>query len=313
MINSDMLAKNCKFEYKIFRLSLFFAVNSSTEWTYEAIYMIVVFNFDPVALQLYGLTLYWYGICFAFGVWVVCTGLESDKKLRSLLVSKKEFDHFITLLLIGVLFGAKLGYLFFYTPLHLFPAILCSPAGLSFHGAVCGAIIAILGFSYRYHLSFIQLIDQVAYHIPKGLFFGRIGNFLNSELWGRPTESNWGVIFQRTDSLMVPRYPSQLYEALGEGLVLWWLLSFIRKRYPYDGAISSFFLIGYGLVRFIIEQWRQPDYQVGFVLGLLTMGQILCSIMIFFGIVLLCYSIRKASSKISRSSMQSWTSFCKRS
>jgi phosphatidylglycerol:prolipoprotein diacylglycerol transferase len=228
--------------------------------------MLFHFNLDPVAITVAGLSIHWYGLCFATGVWIVCFLLESDHSFQCLFKSKKQLDSFILVLLIGTMIGAKLGYLAFYTPQHLLFETLFSLSGLSFHGAVMGVVLAIFIFSAHSQIAFIRLTDRAAFYTPLGLFFGRIGNFLNSELWGRPTGEPWGIIFEKTDKLLLPRHPSQLYEAFGEGLLLWILLRAISKRYKFDGLLSSSFMIGYGLLRLIIEQWRQPDAHIGFVL-----------------------------------------------
>jgi phosphatidylglycerol:prolipoprotein diacylglycerol transferase len=249
--------------------------------------MAIFFNLDPVAFTILGVGIRWYGLCFATGVWLVCTCLEYDRSFQSLFSSKKQFEHFIFALLIGVLLGAKAGYLLFYTPSYAFWSTLFSPAGLSFHGALLGLILSLLGFSYQVKIPFIKLTDKIAEYVPLGLFLGRIGNFLNSELWGRATGSSWGFIFQRTDPLLLTRHPSQLYEACAEGLLLWTMLQLIRIRYPYDGMMSSSFLVLYGLLRAIIEHWREPDQHLGLFFFSLTMGQILCLVMILLGFALM--------------------------
>jgi phosphatidylglycerol:prolipoprotein diacylglycerol transferase len=162
--------------------------------------MLFHFNLNPVAIKIAGLSIHWYGLCFATGVWIVCFLLERDNSFQSLFKSKKQLDAFILLLLIGTIIGAKLGYLVFYTPQHLFLQTLCSASGLSFHGAVIGVVVAIFIFSLHSKIAFIRLTDRAALYTPLGLFFGRIGNFLNSELWGRPTGGQWGIIFEKTDS-----------------------------------------------------------------------------------------------------------------
>ena len=166
--------------------------------------------------------------------------------------------------------------------------------GLSFHGGLMGVVISLFVFSKRKNIEFLRLIDGVALSMPIGLGLVRIGNFLNGELYGRPTDSEWGFIFP-TDPFGLLRHPSQLYESFGEGILLFVILMTVNKLTKINGIISSCFLIFYGLIRFIIEYYRQPDAHIGYVaFDSLSMGQILCIPMIVIGIFMFIYSRKTA-------------------
>ena len=168
--------------------------------------------------------------------------------------------------------------------------------GLSFHGALLGMAIASFVFARRQHVSFAVVADTLALAGPPGLFFGRIGNFINGELYGRPTTVPWAMVFP-TDPSRTPRHPSQLYEAVCEGLVLSGMIWALERRavtrgWYRPGVLTGAFLIGYGVLRFLIEFTRQPDAQVGFVVGPFTMGQILCTVMVASGVIVLAQVYR---------------------
>jgi phosphatidylglycerol:prolipoprotein diacylglycerol transferase len=208
-------------------------------------------------------------------------------------------DYFVWAIL-GLLIGARLGYVLFYNPGYylehplevIFPF---NPAngfryigisGMSYHGGAIGVFVATLMFCHKHRINFWNFGDLFCAAIPLGYTFGRIGNFINGELYGRITSVPWGMYFP-LDSYHQLHHPSQLYEACFEGIFLFVILWSIRKKKYFDGFLSSLYLISYGIVRFFIEFFREPDPQLGFVLGILTMGQILCLLMIVFGIVLM--------------------------
>ncbi|MCX5840923.1 MAG: prolipoprotein diacylglyceryl transferase [Deltaproteobacteria bacterium] len=161
-------------------------------------------------------------------------------------------------------------------------------SGMSYHGGAIGVLSASLIFCRRHQIDFWRFADLFIPAIPLGYTFGRIGNFINGELYGRATTVPWGMIFP-ADSLQLIRHPSQLYEALFEGLVLFAVLWMIRKKSPFDGFLLAFYVIGYGLVRFFIEFFREPDTQVGFVWASLSMGQVLCILMILAGLAVMMW------------------------
>jgi len=248
----------------------------------------------PLALRWYGLM---YLIGYIVGIWL------ARRRVRRGLVpfDAKAIDNLVMYLVIGMLIGARLVYVLVYDPAayatHPLRALAIWEGGLSFHGAVLGMGIAIVIFSRRYHLPFWTVADTFALAGTPGLFFGRLGNFINGELYGRPTNVPWAMIFP-TDRRHLPRHPSQLYEAVSEGLllffVLWTLERFaVRGGWYRPGLLSGAFLIGYGVIRFLLEFTRQPDPQLGFVIGPLSMGQVLSSLMILAGAVILIVIYRR--------------------
>jgi phosphatidylglycerol:prolipoprotein diacylglycerol transferase len=205
-------------------------------------------------------------------------------------------------IILGLIIGARLGYVLFYNfsyylghPLEIFLPFdftngirFVGISGMSYHGGAIGVLVAALIFCRRRQINFWRLVDLFAPAIPLGYTFGRIGNFINGELYGRATAAAWGMIFP-LDPLQVVRHPSQLYEAFFEGLVLFAVLWTIRKRSPFDGFLLALYLMGYGLVRFFIEFYREPDGHVGFIWVSLTTGQALCLLMMAAGAVVLIW------------------------
>ena len=204
-------------------------------------------------------------------------------------ISLKEFDDLITYLIISIIVGGRLGYIFFYNlgyyisnPLSI---IKIWEGGMSFHGALIGIIIATYLFSVKKKLSFLALLDTIACVAPIGIFFGRIANFINGELVGKVTDISWSVIFPNID--MLPRHPSQLYEAFLEGIILLLILNiFIFKKNYKTGMCSCLFLICYGFFRVVAEFFREPDAQIGYLLNLFSMGTFLSFLMMLSGLIL---------------------------
>ena len=214
-------------------------------------------------------------------------------------------DYFVWAIL-GVILGGRLGYVFFYNPVYyldhpleiLFPFDISNGfrfigiSGMSYHGGA----IAVLAFSVMFcrqrKIDFWRFADLFCPAIPLGYTFGRLGNFINGELYGRATTVAWGMVFP-LDPLHLLRHPSQLYEAFFEGIVLFAVLWLMRRKSPFDGALFAWYLIGYGVVRFFIEFFREPDVQLGFVFGPFSMGQLLCFVMIAAGA--LFYAIRRSA------------------
>lgn len=214
-------------------------------------------------------------------------------------------DYFIWAIL-GVIVGGRLGYVFFYNPGYYLqhPLEIIFPfefdgglrfvgiSGMSYHGGVIAILAASIVFCRRRKIDFWRFADLICPAIPLGYTFGRIGNFINGELYGRATDVPWGMVFP-LDERHLLRHPSQLYEAFFEGIVLFAVLYLIRKKGAFDGALFAFYLIGYGTIRFFIEFYREPDAQLGFVLGPLSMGQLLCFLMIGAGAAI--YALRRAA------------------
>ncbi|MBP5993574.1 MAG: prolipoprotein diacylglyceryl transferase [Candidatus Moranbacteria bacterium] len=254
---------------------------------------------DPVAFSIGFLSVHWYGICFLLGIAAVWLWLKRDQKhhlggARSALV-----DEFLFVMLIGALIGARLGYALWYAPAYFleYPLALISPfdplsggyvgfSGLSFHGALVGLALACFIWTARQQQDFLIWIDRIVLAVPLGIFFGRIGNFMNGELWGRPTEMVWGVYFPLADSVL--RHPSPLYEALGEGVLLFVVLSLLRRYVvSRSGQMGAWFLFLYGWVRFLLEYFREPDIQVGLLAFEFSLGQWLSLGLIGLGGVIL--------------------------
>ena len=247
---------------------------------------------NPVLFRIGPLTVRWYGVMYVVGYFVGARIAERRGERGLVRLARNDVSDLIGYLMVGMLLGARLMYAAVYEPGHYFNHPLEFFAiwhgGLSFHGAVIGMVAATAIFSHRRKLPFLTVADTLALAGTPGLFFGRIGNFFNAELYGRATTLPWGMIFP-TDPLRIPRHPSELYEAIGEGVILalflFWLERRSLKRGWYrPGLLSAAFLIGYGVIRFLIEFTRQPDKQLGFVLGPFSAGQLLCVAMIVVGI-----------------------------
>ncbi len=242
-------------------------------------------NFDPVAFNIFSLEIRWYSLSYIFGIffgWYYC-----KKKLIKNENYQKLFDDYIFYLIIAIILGGRLGYVFIYNLNYYFnnpiEILMIWKGGMSFHGAVVGIILMTYFFSIRNKISVFYLLDLVALSSPIGIFFGRISNFINSELYGRETDIFWSVKFVLVDNLS--RHPSQIYEAICEGLILFIILNFlISNKNKKDGYISSLFLIFYSIFRFIIEFTREPDEQIGLLIYNLSMGQLISIFVLIIGI-----------------------------
>ncbi len=251
-------------------------------------------DLDPILIDFGFIALRWYSLSYVLGIilgWWLGKKIIKDLSPKiNLKFNLKEFDDLITYLIISLILGGRLGYIFFYNleyyvsnPLDI---IKIWEGGMSFHGALIGIIIGTLIFSLTKKISLFFLLDVIACVSPIGIFFGRIANFINGELVGKVTEVSWSVIFPKLD--MLSRHPSQLYEAFLEGLVLFLILnSSISKKEYKVGTCSYLFLIFYGIFRIIAEQFREPDAQLGFIIGSLSMGTILSGLMIVAGLIIL--------------------------
>ncbi len=218
-------------------------------------------------------------------------------KKRKLSITEDTVEQFYFYIILGLIAGARVGYIIFYNldfyirnPLDMFAVW---HGGMSFHGGLIGVIVAAIIFSKRYKLDFFMLSDLVVVTAPVGLGLGRIGNFINGELYGRVTTVPWAMVFPSGGPL--PRHPSQLYEFLLEGVLLFIVLWRLKNRGFKSGIISGLFLILYGVFRFIAEFFREPDPQLGFVIGPFTMGQMLSSVMVIGGIFLLLIRSRRVT------------------
>ena len=256
-------------------------------------------NFDPVAIQIFTLEIRWYSLAYIIGIlfgWILSKKvfiLDSD--------IKDKFDDFITYLILGIIVGGRLGYILFYNFEYYFsnPGDIFKiwQGGMSFHGGLIGVIIASIWFSKRNNQNAFDYLDIVSLVAPIGIFCGRLANFINSELYGIETNIPWAVKFVQVDNLF--RHPSQLYEAIFEGIILFFILIYFRKKgfMKIPGFISGLFLIFYSIFRFLIEFYRAPDEQLGYLFFSLTMGQIISFIFLMIGIYLIInkYEIKKTS------------------
>ena len=245
-------------------------------------------NFDPVAFQIFSFEIRWYSLAYIFGIifgWLYCKKkLIKDEKLLNL------FDDLITYLIIGIILGGRLGYIIFYNLEYyldnFFEILMIWNGGMSFHGGLIGVILATAIFSKKHKINSYIFLDLIALVAPIGLFLGRIANFINSELYGRETDVFWSVKFVIIDN--ISRHPSQIYEAIFEGLILFFLLNHFAKKdsFKNPGLISSMFLIFYSFFRFILEFFRAPDYQIGYLIYQLTLGQFISIVFFSLGISL---------------------------
>ena len=242
-------------------------------------------NFDPVAFTVFSIAIRWYSLAYIFGIlfgWLIIKKfLYKDQKYF------KNLDDLLTYIILGIILGGRLGYVIFYNTqyyLNNFSEVfMIWEGGMSFHGGLIGVIIGTYIFSKKNNFNPYIFLDLISLVAPIGIFFGRVANFLNSELYGKETTVSWGVTFAKVDK--VSRHPSQLYEAGFEGIILFLILTILVKNNFLErkGFISALFLVFYSTFRFFIEFFREPDLQIGYLLFNLTLGQILC--LIYFSIV----------------------------
>lgn len=256
-------------------------------------------NIDPVIFSIGFFHLRWYALAYLAGIligWFLLKRLTSKPED---LIGHAPLDALINSGIIGIILGGRLVYVLFYNPTYY----LSNPAkifavwegGLAFHGGFIGMVLAVLFTARRYQVSVIGLGDLIALVAPIGIFFGRLANFINAELYGRVSDVPWAVIFPNSDGQ--PRHPSQIYEALLEGGLLFLILvaAYRMGARQHHGLLLGLFIAGYGLCRMIVENFREPDAQLGFIIGSVTMGQILSLPMVLIGIALILRARRNAS------------------
>ena len=255
---------------------------------------------NPSLVELGPIKIQYYAVTWLLSAVLIYLFLRSNKIIKEIGLDNEEVNDMVFLygLFFGAMCGGRIGYMFFYGSDQLindpFSLFYIWEGGLSFHGGLLGVIISLIIFCRRKNIEFLRLMDGVALSMPIGLGLVRIGNFLNGELFGKATNAEWGFIFP-TDPFGILRHPSQLYESLGEGLLLFLLLLLISQKTNIKGIVSSSFLIFYGSIRFIIEFFRQPDSHIGYVaFDFISMGQLLCLPMIVIGFIILFYSRKNA-------------------
>ena len=244
-------------------------------------------NFDPVAFQIMSFEIRWYSLAYILGIiigWILCKKIF----IKDLDINQR-FDDFISYLIIGIIIGGRLGYVLFYNFNYYINNIVdifkIWQGGMSFHGGLLGIIVASILFAKKNNQDTFIYTDLVSLVAPVGIFFGRFANFINSELYGKVTEVPWAVTFVQVDNLS--RHPSQLYEAIFEGIILFILLLYFRNKNFLEkpGLISSLFLIFYSVFRFCIEFFRVPDEQIGYLIFNLSIGQIISLVFIMIGTI----------------------------
>jgi len=258
-------------------------------------------QFDPIALQLGPFAIRWYALAYIVALllgWRLCRRLCARAPR---VATAEQTDDFLTWATLGVILGGRIGYVLFYQPALYFshPASIFEiwHGGMSFHGGALGVTVAILWYCRRQHIPTLGFADRIAVCVPIGLGLGRVANFINGELWGREAPAWWpgAMIYPQAGPPYVPRFPSELYEAFLEGVLLLALLLWmarserVRARF---GMLTGVFLAGYAVCRIVAECFRQPDAFLGYIAGVLTMGQILSFPMLLIGIGLIAYSLR---------------------
>ncbi len=249
---------------------------------------------NPVLINFGFIEIRWYSLAYIFGIligwWIANKVIIFRIKDRNITLDINIFDELITYIIISIILGGRLGYIIFYNPSYYFnnplDILKIWQGGMSFHGALIGIIFGTYFFAKKIKINFFFFLDIIASVAPVGIFFGRIANFINGELYGKPSSFFWSVIFPEVDK--IPRHPSQLYEAMLEGIILFIILiSIVLKKETKTGVVSSLFMIFYGIFRIIGEQFREPDVQIGYILNSFSMGSILSFIMILTGLFIL--------------------------
>ena len=250
-------------------------------------------NLDPVLFNFGLIEIRWYSLAYIFGIligwWLAKRKINQRMGVTNIQFNINDFDDLVTYLILSIILGGRLGYVilydfsyYFYNPVDI---IKIWQGGMSFHGALIGIIFCTYQFSKKREIPVFFFLDIIAYVAPIGIFLGRIANFINGELIGKVTNVYWGVIFPKIDN--ATRHPSQLYEALLEGLILFFIMNYIISKDNYKiGTCSYFFLITYGSFRIFSEFFREPDVQVGYLFNLMSMGTLLSGLMIISGLII---------------------------
>ncbi len=262
--------------------------------------MLVHPNFDPIALQIGPIAIRWYGLMYLIGFAAFFFLARRRSRTQPWHGANYQLvDDMLFYGVLGVILGGRLGYVLFYKPLHFLAnpidIIKVWEGGMSFHGGFLGVVVAAILVARKYNMRWLALTDFIAPMIPLGLGVGRIGNFINAELYGRVTDVAWGMVFRVPGAGDKPRHPSQLYQVALEGVLLFVVLWFFSSKQRPMGAVSGLFLIGYGACRFFVEYFREPDDFLGLLSLGLTMGQWLSLPMLAAGIWMLAWTYRRKS------------------
>ena len=248
---------------------------------------------DPVLIQIGPFAIRWYALAYITGLLIGWRYMLRFSREEGAGLRPKEVDDLLLWVTLGVLLGGRLGYVLFYNPAYYWAnpveALALWQGGMSFHGGLLGVVLAMAAFARSRRLKLLAIADPLARTVPIGLFLGRLANFVNGELYGRPSDVPWAMIFP-ADADRVPRHPSQLYEAAGEGILLFALLWWLARKTDFrarPGWLSGAFCAGYGVARLVAELFRQPDAQIGFLVGGATMGQLLSVPLLAFGLYLM--------------------------
>lgn len=240
---------------------------------------------DPVFLSIGPLQFRWYGLMYVLSFIATYFIIRSEAARKQLSLTKDDIADLVFYGAMGVVLGGRSGYILFYNLgyylAHPLKLLAVWEGGMSFHGGFLGVVLVFWLYARRKKVPFLTLIDMAALCAPVGLGLGRIGNFINGELYGRATDAAWGIVFPGSDG--VPRHPSQLYEAFLEGVVLFIIVRSVSKKAIANGVTTCAAIAGYGLFRFIVEFFRQPDAQIGLFFGLFSMGQLLSLPMFLLG------------------------------
>ena len=254
-------------------------------------------NIDPVFLRLGPLQFRWYGLMYLLGLTAAYFVMKAQSAKRHVALSKDQLYDLIVYAAVGIFVGGRLGYVLFYNLSfyleHPSKIVAVWEGGMSFHGGLTGTSVAIVLFCYRRGFPIYLIADLAALPAPLGLALGRLGNFINAELYGRPTDVPWCMVFPTGGPEC--RHPSQLYEAMLEGGLLFLILWAISRRPTPPGTVFWSFIAGYGLVRVVAEFFREPDAHLGFILGAFSMGQLLSAPMVLIGTVMLAIGYQRAA------------------
>jgi len=252
-------------------------------------------HISPEIVRVGPIAVRWYGVMYVFGFAASYVLVTRQIKKKGLDLSRDFLDSLYTFIVLGLIIGARLGYVLFYNPAfyvqHPLDVVALWEGGMSFHGGLIGSVLTGIWYCKRAAKDPWQVADLITATAPIGLGFGRLGNFVNGELYGRVTDVPWAMIFPAGGPL--PRHPSELYEFLLEGVVLFTILWTAKDRIRTTGALTSLFITLYGVFRFAVEFFREPDPQLGFILGPFTMGQVLSATMALTGVSLLCLRLKK--------------------